>query len=727
MKKAYIFLVLLLPFLFAGCKDDFNFGVQNVFDIYLILEGVTESDITVFCESEKLYVYQDKECKDITNEGIYDLLIEDELINDKDHYVPLTLKNKKSELEKKIESLRQTFSKMEDEICFDNLGIDRLFIDEAHNYKNLPIKTRINNCLGLNSVGSQKCQDLYDKIQVITKNNGGVIFATGTPITNSITDIYVMQKYLQNDLLKVLEINTFDQWAGLYTERKEEFEIDVDTTKFRMCTRLSKFHNIKELTTLFSNVSDFYHKGKNSGLPDFNGYNDIRIKKTLNFEKFLSVLSGRADMVRRGDIEKTQDNMLNISIDGRKGALDLRLLYPNLPFDTESKVYYAAEKIYEIYMSTKESLSTQLVFSDVSTPKTGTFNIYDELTRLLVLMGVKRDDIAYIHDAKSDDEKLELYDDMNLGNKRILIGSTFKVGIGVNIQNKLIAIHHLDVPWRPSDMVQREGRILRQGNENKEVFIYRYITEGSFDAYSWQLLETKERFIESILEGTYDLSLDESNLDTALNYAEVKALAIGNPIIKRRVEIANELERIISIDRTNKSTRLELESEKITLPKRISDMEEEVKNIILDEMNLSHAVTIYSPKEKSDLLNIIIENLASNILKDEDTNLFKYQGFMLVLPKNMLEERPYLYLKNNGTYRIDFQDLNKGIMIRIDNFIDKFHTYAIDKSNELENLKNRYQNLDFELSQELVPYQDKILELETLLKNIDQQLGVTYE
>ncbi|MCR5268423.1 MAG: DEAD/DEAH box helicase family protein, partial [Lachnospiraceae bacterium] len=400
-------------------------------------------------------------------------------------------------LVRRVERLREEIYELSDEketdaICFDQLGITTLFVDEAHNFKNVPIDTKIENAMGISKTGSAKCRDMMDKVHIVQHENHGrgVIFATGTPITNSITDAYIMQRYLQGGELAILELQNFDSWVGMFAEQTTNFEIDVDTSNFRMATRFAKFHNIPELTAMFAAVADFHMAHEAKDVPEHDGYRDLVVRKTREFQEYLKDISRRADDVRHGRVARTDDNMLKITTDGRKAALDMRLIDPAQPFTVSSKVFLCADSVAAIYKDTAERRSTQLVFCDTSTPKAG-FNIYDNLRALLIRMGVSADEIAYIHDATTESKRAKIFESVRKGEIRVLIGSTFKLGLGVNVQDKLIALHHLDVPWRPADMVQREGRILRQGNENDKVKIFRYVTEGSYDAYSWQLLETK--------------------------------------------------------------------------------------------------------------------------------------------------------------------------------------------------------------------------------------------
>ena len=460
------------------------------------------------------------------------------LIDEQKHIAEIAGKKNKatSRLKKKQEAVSKALSELSvamddlyNGVYFDELGITRLFVDEAHNFKNVPLETKTNNVLGINSTGSKRCQDMMDKVHMIQKKNDGkgVVLATGTPITNSITDAYIMQRYLQSGELGMLDLQSFDSWIGMFAERVTEFEVDVDTSTYRLATRFAKFHNLPELTSLLSSVADFHQVDESAGIPAFDGYNDALVSKTPAFAAYLADISTRADNVRKGRISRKDDNMLKITTDGRKAALDLRLVDPNAVFTYQSKVARCVENVADIYFRTTSRKSAQIIFCDTSTPKTG-FNIYDEVKVMLQNKGVPSDKIAFIHDAETEAQRNTLFAQVRNGDIRILIGSTYKLGLGVNVQERLIALHHIDVPWRPADMTQREGRILRRGNTNSKVYIYRYITEGSFDAYSWQLLETKQRFISELLSGSLTERSGTDIADTVLDYAEVKALAVGN-------------------------------------------------------------------------------------------------------------------------------------------------------------------------------------------------------
>ncbi len=487
-------------------------------------------------------------------------------------------------IEMKIKHIQDVLKKLAEEVpkqvCsipFDDLGINTLFLDEAHYYKNVPIDSAIHLVQGINKSGSDKCLGMMDKIHCIQRdNNGGrIIFATGTPITNSLTDIFAIQKYLQSGELEFAGIHNFDNWVGMFAEKTTEYEIDVDTNSYRLKTRFAKFKNLPELTSLLSSVADFHFEKHDDELPAFDGYTDSVSTGSNLFRDYLKSISTRADDVRNKRVTPDVDNMLKITSDGRKAALDMRLVDRYFGREAESKVMRCAEQITDIYYDTREERGVQLVFCDISTPKEG-FNLYDELKNLLIAMGIPGDQIAFIHDAASDAAKEELFHSLRKGEKSVIIGSTFKTGHGVNIQERLVALHHLDVPWRPADMVQREGRILRRGNTSKRVRIFRYITRGSFDAYSWQLLEGKQRFISQILSGTCTQRECGDVDETVLNYAEVKALAVGNPKIKRRVEVSNELSRYLILEREEHAKRETQREEIAAIPNKIKKWEKRI-------------------------------------------------------------------------------------------------------------------------------------------------------
>ena len=609
-------------------------------------------------------------------------------------------------------------------IPFDTLGITTLFVDEAHNYKNVPIDTKVGHVLGISATGSEKCKGMMDKVLSVQKQNGGrgVVLATGTPITNSITDVYVMQKYLQGGELALLGITNFDAWVGMFAEKTAEFEVDVDTNSFRLATRFSRFHNLPELTAILSSVSDFYRVSTEQGLPRFDGYTDALVGKSRDFAAYLEDISLRADDVRAGRVNRSEDNMLKITTDGRKAALDLRLVEPRASFAYQCKVARCAENVSDIYQKTVAQDSAQLVFCDISTPKAG-FNIYDELKRLLVADGIPEAQIAYVHDATTESKRAALFGRVRRGEVRILLGSTAKLGLGVNVQDKLVAIHHLDVPWRPADMVQRQGRILRQGNTNERVFIYRYITEGSFDAYSWQLLETKQRFISQLLAGSLT-QRDGGDVDgTVLDYGEVKALAIGNPLIKKRVELGNELSRLLLLQKRTVEERQQIGQELLELPEKQRAQRDRIAKCQADMAFYADAGQAFDKEERLRLCEEIDTFLRGNEDYPTERDILEYQGFRVVAPARMDARRPFVWLCREGRYAVELGDKKNGIITRIDFFLDTMDRKLEGFEAVLEQLLAREDALREEAARD-GGYGEQIDALIEEIARLDKKLGV---
>ena len=645
------------------------------------------------------------------------------------------LQRKKEALEEALYEMTLVMDDMYDTVYFDELGITRLFVDEAHNFKNVPFETKVNKVLGISGSGSKRCQDMMDKVHMVQKKNDGkgVVFATGTPITNSITDAYIMQQYLQSGELAMLDLQSFDAWIGMFAERSTEFEIDVDTSSYRLATRFAKFHNLPELTSLLSSIADFHRVDESAGIPMHDGYNDALVSKTSAFAAYLDNISQRADDVRQGRVSRKDDNMLKITTDGRKAALDLRLVDQTATFTYQSKVARCTENVADIYFKYTQNKSTQLIFCDTSTPKNG-FNIYDELKTGLVNLGIPEKQIAYIHEAETEAKRAQLFMKVRNGDIRILIGSTFKLGLGVNIQDRLIALHHIDVPWRPADMTQREGRILRQGNTNTNVYIYRYITEGSFDAYSWQLLETKQRFISDLLSGSLTARSGADIEDTVLDYAEVKALAVGNPLLKKRVEAANELTRYLTLQRKLVDSRIRMEKELMELPGKlehqkglIAKCEEDLSYYQIWKAANPPAEENRLKKEEAEKRKTLREYITSAVksyaLETREKTLMTYRGFEIVLPANMTHEKPYIWLTRQGKYYVELGDTEIGNLIRIDNYLDTLDDHLEKLKTCLSKLTEKEIELKAELSKD-ENYSEQIEKYKAEVEKLDKKLEV---
>ena len=447
------------------------------------------------------------------------------------------LEKTKKQIKLKLEKLNDQ-SRKDDVVTFEELGADRLFVDEAHFYKNLFLFTKMRNVAGLAQTEAQKSADLFMKCRYLDELTGGrgIVFATGTPISNSMTEMYTMQRYLQYETLRRQGLTHFDAWASTFGETITSIELAPEGTGYRAKTRFARFYNLPELIAMFKQVADIQTADMlNLPVPTVN-YHNVAMKPSEHQRDMVASLAERAERVRNGMVEPTVDNMLKITNDGRKLALDQRLVNGMLPDNEESKVNACMDNIYRVWEAGEEKKLTQLVFCDLSTPHNdGTFNVYDDLKAKLMERGIPAEEIAFIHDAKTEVQKAALFTSVRRGLVRVLIGSTAKMGAGTNVQRKLAAEHHLDIPWRPSDIEQREGRMIRQGNTNESVEVFRYVTENTFDAYMWQTIESKQKFISQIMTSKSPVRSCEDIDETALSYAEVKALATGNPYIKEKM------------------------------------------------------------------------------------------------------------------------------------------------------------------------------------------------
>ena len=494
------------------------------------------------------------------------------------------LERTKRGIERRLKKLLDT--KKDQIVTFEQLGIDRLFVDEAHNYKNGFLYTKMQNVAGINNTESNKASDMLLKCRYMDEKTGGkgIVFATGTPISNSMTELYIMQNYLQHDLLKRMHISSFDEWASVFGETETGIELAPEGTGYRMKTRFSKFYNIPELMSVVKESFDIKTSDQlKLPVPDAE-YTNVELLPSEFQNIYVKDLADRAEAVRNGSVDNSIDNMLKITNDGRKIALDQRMIDASTGDYEDSKVEACAENAYAIYEKTRDQKSAQVIFCDLSTPKAdGTFNVYDEMKKKLTEKGVKEEEIEFIHSADTEKKKTELFRKVNTGDVRILIGSTAKMGAGTNIQNKLIALHHLDIGWRPSDLEQREGRIIRQGNENEKVYIYRYVTKNTFDAYMWQLIENKQKFISQIMTSKSPARTCNDVDETALSYAEVKALATGNPLIKEKMEIDVDVEKLKLLKKSFQQAKWQMESEiKSRYPVEIAQRTQTVEDICCD-------------------------------------------------------------------------------------------------------------------------------------------------
>lgn len=529
----------------------------------------------------------------------------------------------KKRLQSHLEELMD--SPKDDVVTFEQLGVDSLMVDEAHEFKNLAVITKMQNVAGISTSESQKATDLLMKCQYLDEITGsrGLVFCTGTPISNSPVELYTMMRYLQASTLRAHDLLSFDAWAANFGQTTTSIELAPEGTGYRSKTRFSRFFNLPELISMWKLATDVQTSDMlNLKVPELEGgkATAVMCPPTELQKESIQALGERAEKVRAGNVDPHTDNMLKITTDGRKLALDQRLLNPLLPDVPENKATACASKVFEIWQSTMATQSTQLIFSDLATPSTGEWNVYDDIRDKLIAKGIPKEQIAFIHDANTDAKKATLFSKVRAGKVRILMGSTQKMGAGTNVQTKLIALHHLDVPWRPSDIEQREGRILRQGNENPSVQIYRYATEGSFDAYSWQLIENKQKFISQIMTSKSPARSCQDLDEVALSYAEIKALCAGNPLIKEKMELDNEVARLSTLRSSHMSQIFELQDKiAIGYPTSIQKVEESLKAISKD-MDTYKANSRYNP-DGSEKFSAIVMGTAYTERKAADAAL----------------------------------------------------------------------------------------------------------
>ena len=551
----------------------------------------------------------------------------------------------KKGLQAKIDKLNDQ-SRKDDVVTFEELGVDRIFIDESHYFKNLFLYTKMRNVGGIAQTEAQKSSDLFMKCRYLDEITGGrgIVFATGTPISNSMVELYTIQRYLQMSALEEQGLQHFDSWAANYGETVTAIELSPEGTGYRAKTRFAKFYNLPELMSVFKNVADIQTADMlKLPVPEAH-YHNIALKPSEYQKEIVASLAERAEKVRNREVDSSVDNMLLITNDGRKLALDQRLVNPMLPSDPNSKAAKCAENVFEIWQRTAGQRSTQMIFCDLSTPKDdGTFSVYDDIHAKLLELGIPENEIAFIHNAKSEVQKKDLFGKVRSGQVRILLGSTQRMGAGTNCQQKLVALHHLDCPWRPSDLQQREGRIIRQGNENPEVDIYSYVTEGTFDAYLYQLVESKQKFISQIMTSKSPVRSAEDVDEQALSYAEIKALASGNPMIKEKMDLDIEVSKLKLLKSNHLSQRYALEDAiSKTFPKNIAEAQERISGYEADIAavkenthpnadGFSPLVLMGVPHTDKKEAGAALLTMCQTMLSPEATQIGSYRGLTLEL------------------------------------------------------------------------------------------------
>lgn len=651
------------------------------------------------------------------------------------------------QMEKTKKSLETRLAKLYDQtrkdqvVNFEELGIDRLFVDESHNYKNLFLYTKMRNVAGIPQTEAQKSSDMFAKCQYMDELTGGkgITFATGTPISNSMTELYTNMRYLQYGTLKRLGMTQFDSWAASFGETQTAIELAPEGVGYRTKRRFSRFFNLPELISVFKEAADIKTADMlNLPVPEAQ-YENVVLKPSEYQKEMVASLANRAEAVRNQLVSPYQDNMLRITNDGRKLALDQRLINEMLPADENSKVAVCAEKSYHIWEETTSERSTQLIFCDLSTPRKNrdeSFSVYDELKSLLMKKGVPEDEIAFIHDANTDQKKAELFAKVRSGQVRFLIGSTSKMGAGTNVQDRLIALHHLDVPWRPSDIEQQEGRILRQGNRNRKVKIFRYVTEGTFDAYSWQLIENKQKFISQIMTSKSPVRSCEDVDESALSYAEVKALATGNPYIKEKMDLDIQVSRLRLLKANYTSQKYRMEDNIVQhYPRQIVMVKELIEkleqDIALYEQNAATSKDKFHMQvgsgvydTRKDAGNAIIKLCQTDA--DETAKIGTYLGFSMNIKFDSFNRKFVLRLKGTMNHPVEIGSDPVGNIIRLDNVLKTMPDKLAEAKDRLETLTNQLESAKIEVTkpfqqeEELAEKLKRLAELNALL-NMDEK------
>ena len=685
-----------------------------------IATGSFDAVIIGHSQFEKIPI--SKERQEYELQGQIDEIIDyiDEYKRERDQrFTVKQLEKTKKKLETKLEKLNADYKK-DDVVTFEELGVDKLFVDEAHAYKNLYLFSKMRNVAGITSTDSQKSSDMLMKCRYMDEitNNKGLVFATGTPVSNSMAELYTMQRYLQYDELKKMKLQHFDSWASTFGETITAIELNPEGNGYRSKTRFAKFYNLPELMNTVKGFMDIKTADVLNLPTPIAHYETIKTKPTEEQKEILETFSERADKVRDKQVDSSVDNMLLITNDGKKMALDQRLINPLLPDDPNSKVNTCIKNVFSIWDKYKDKKSAQLIFCDMSTPSSD-FNIYDDIKTKLIDMGVPENEIEFIHKAKNNMEKDAIFDKVRKGEIRVLLGSTQKMGAGTNAQDKLIAIHDLDIPWRPADLSQRAGRIVRQGNENKEVHIFRYVTENTFDAYLFQTLENKQKYISQIMTSKTPVRVAEDVDEATLNYAEIKALATGNPLIKEKMDLDVEVSKLKMLESNFKSNLYKLEDKVVKFyPKEIERLKERIENLKEDIKNVEPYREIdKNLKEDNKFTSLIIDGkkyidkkIAGEFLlnkikgvkiyreMDKDgEKIGEYRNFDLSIKYDSFFNKYNFILKGKGEYRGEFGTDEIGNITRMDNVLDKLPERLENTISKLKDTEEQFQTAKIEI------------------------------
>ncbi len=641
------------------------------------------------------------------------------------------------QLEKSRKSVKQKLQKLNDQsrkddvVTFEELGVDRLFIDESHYYKNLYLYTKMRNVGGIAQTEAQKSSDLFMKCRYLDEITGGrgTVFATGTPISNSMVELYTIQRYLQYNTLVKNGLQHFDAWASTFGETVTAIELTPEGTGYRAKTRFAKFYNLPELMAMFKEVADIKTADMlNLPVPEAE-YHNVSVEPSEMQKEMVASLAERAEKVRGGGVDSSVDNMLKITNDGRKLALDQRMLNAMLPDFEKSKINACVDNVYRIWEENKDKKSAQLVFCDLSTPKNdGTFSVYNDIRKKLIERGVPESEVRFIHEAETDVKKKELFQKVRKGEVRVLMGSTQKMGAGTNVQDRLIALHDVDCPWRPADLEQRSGRIIRQGNSNPKVEIYRYVTKQTFDAYLYQLVEGKQKFASQIMTSKSPVRSAEDIDETALSYAEIKMLATGNPYIKEKMDLDIQVQKLKLLKSNFLSEKYSLEDKIIKYyPQRITSLENRINGLTADvETAKQHPKptddrfvgmevkgVFYS--EKAEAGKAIIA-ACKEMTSPAPVPLGRYRGFETELSFDTTERSYCVTVKGETGKQVSLGDDVFGNITRIDNAVERFADDLEKAKDSLADTKNQFETAQKEVQKPFVQEE----ELKSKLARLDE-------
>ena len=660
-----------------------------------------------------------------------------------EHFTVKQMEKTRKTLEVKLKKLQSTDRK-DDVVTFEQLGVDRLFVDESQNYKNLYLYTKMRNVAGLSTSEAQKSSDMFGKCRYLDEVTGGrgVIFATGTPISNSMTEMYTLMRYLQYSTLQQKQLTHFDAWASTFGETTTAIELAPEGTGYRARTRFAKFFNLPELMNMFKEAADIKTSDQlHLPVPEAK-FETVVVKPSEIQQDMVKSLSERAAEVHSGAVDPSVDNMLKITSDGRKIGLDQRLMNPLTPDDPDSKLNACVDNVLRIWNETKEDNLTQLIFCDMSTPKgDGSFNVYDDIRTKLLAAGVPESEVEFIHNADTEGKKADLFSKVRSGKVRVLLGSTAKMGAGTNVQTLLVAVHHLDVGWRPSDMTQRNGRIIRQGNKNKQVYVYNYVTEGTFDAYLWQTLENKQKFISQIMTSKSPMRSCDDVDEQALSYAEVKALCAGDPRIREKMDLDVQVAKlkVLRSDYQNQKYRLEDK-----LLKHYPEEIQKAKNRIAALKNDAQIADAH-PQDKENFCGMTIKGMVFNEKKAAGERLMlackempnadmmllgTYRGFELNIRFDSFKNEHQIVLRGELSYPVPLGDDPRGNIVRLDNAIGNFADRIADAEAALDSLEQQKQAAEVEIAkpfaqeEELQTKSARLAELDALL-NMEHQSSRT--